>query len=800
MLQSEKIIKKLVVLCVSLLLVSCGDSSNSKQSHLNKGVQFLKENELQKARVEFKNALQIDPKFAQAYYYMGQLEEKNKQLRKALSYYKGSMELAPNDVKPKIKIAKIYVVSGVKTLIENANALLMEVMVLEPKNTEARLILAAIDYKSNKRNKSIAAIEGILLDEPGMVEAISFLSTIYSEENNLIKSCEILKKGIKYQPNDISLRMSYAKQLSLDGQKLMAEQQLLKIISISPDNYSFYLMLSNFYSKHKEYNKSEAILRKALLEDDQDINRFQGLFKFIASRGSLEKTEEELLNAMSKNPDLYELKFLLSDFYISLGDNNKSIHILEKIIIEREYRAQAVTARIKLAKIYFNEKNIQDANKLIDRVLEEFPNNNDALLIKSKISLVNKDALTAINSLRIIYKDQPKDIEIALLLANAYVMNNNIGLSDKILKQSIEINPLKQEAYLNYARFLANNKRYPEAYVFLDDAKVKFKDNYQLMNLKLKLSSFINNEEDFLAVLTQMKKTYSNNADVLIKIGQFYLVKKEYTKAIKEFEKAYRIMSAKYKPLELIVSVYLKQKNVEGAIEKLKTLTIIDDPNNNALIYQFLGKLFVKQNNYIEARINFKKALKILPQWDDPYLDLASLYVSNNGFKNAIHVYEEATRKNVKSESISIQLASLYEKTNQTNKAMHLYGKLLNSGSRSLMVKNNLALLLLKNSPNEIDLDRAKKLTKTFKSIKKPNFRDTLAWVYVKSGEYEKAVKILEEVVKDAPKVAVYKYHLAVAYYNLGDAEKAKDSLQQAINSKQIFIGLSEAKKLNKIL
>ena len=79
MLQSKNNIKKLVVLCIALLLMSCGDATSSKQSHLNKGIQYLEEDDFLKARVEFKNALQIDPKYAQAYYYMGQLEEKNKQ-------------------------------------------------------------------------------------------------------------------------------------------------------------------------------------------------------------------------------------------------------------------------------------------------------------------------------------------------------------------------------------------------------------------------------------------------------------------------------------------------------------------------------------------------------------------------------------------------------------------------------------------------------------------------------------------------------------------------------------------------
>jgi len=786
-------IKTIFTLFFIFLLVSCGNSVEQKNKHLDKGVSYLEGNELDKARVEFKNALQIDPKFAQAYYYMGQLEEKNKQIQKALSYYRGSIELAPSFVKPKIKTAKIYVVSGLDKLIEEAVNLLDEVLVLEPNNAEVRLILATVDYKLGKPRKAIKSIEDLIQDEPKMVEAISLLSAIFSKENNINKSLQVLKEGIANQPADVSLRMSYAKQLSKDGQKVLAEKQLLRIVLLSPTEYSSYLMLSNFYIAYKEYDKAEITLRKALSENPNDVSRYQGLFEFIASRNDLEKVEIEILNAVINNPELYELQFLLSDFYKSMGNKNKSIQVLEELIVEREYAVESVTARIKLSEIYFEDKNIKEVDKLLSVVLNEYPDNHDALLIKSKISLINKDALTAINSLRIVFKSQPNNMQVAMLLANAYVMDNNNELAEKVLKQSLENNPTKHQAVLNYAKFLSSKKRYSEAYVFLDTASMKFIDNYEILKFKMSLASFINDEDAFLATLTIMQKKYKNNTDVFIATGRFFLDKKEYLKAIQEFEKAYSGMKSKYLPLELIISVYLKQNNIAGAIDKLKALLDKEKSESNALVYQFLGKLYVKQGSYIEARDNFTRALEITPQWDSPYLELASLYLSNNEIERAINVYKEAVNNNIKSESVFIQLASLYEKTKQTNEAIALYDNMLNSGSRNLMVKNNLALLLVQDKAGKADLDRATQLTKAFKNIKQPNFRDTLAWIYIKNGDNEEAVAVLRSVVESSPKVSIYKYHLAVALNNIVERIEAEKLLVQALKTKQLFVGRNEA-------
>jgi len=88
-------------------IVACGGADERKTKYLEKGKAYLEEKNYDKAKIEFKNVLQIDPKYAEAYYYMGQLAEKKKDFIQAVGNYNKAIELNPNNIKAKANRAKI---------------------------------------------------------------------------------------------------------------------------------------------------------------------------------------------------------------------------------------------------------------------------------------------------------------------------------------------------------------------------------------------------------------------------------------------------------------------------------------------------------------------------------------------------------------------------------------------------------------------------------------------------------------------------------------------------------------------
>ena len=102
----------LIILLSTFLISACGNSELSKERHMQRGKEYLAEENYDKARVEFKNVLQIDPKSAEAYYLMGLVEEGNHNLRRALAYYYRAIELSPDLLEPHIRLGRFYLTAG----------------------------------------------------------------------------------------------------------------------------------------------------------------------------------------------------------------------------------------------------------------------------------------------------------------------------------------------------------------------------------------------------------------------------------------------------------------------------------------------------------------------------------------------------------------------------------------------------------------------------------------------------------------------------------------------------------------
>ncbi len=64
-----------------MALLSCGGAEERKAKYLERAKSYLAEKNYDKARVELKNVLQIDPKYAEAYFLMGQVDEQKQDMR-----------------------------------------------------------------------------------------------------------------------------------------------------------------------------------------------------------------------------------------------------------------------------------------------------------------------------------------------------------------------------------------------------------------------------------------------------------------------------------------------------------------------------------------------------------------------------------------------------------------------------------------------------------------------------------------------------------------------------------------------
>lgn len=148
----------------------------------------------------------------------------------------------------------------------------------------------------------------------------------------------------------------------------------------------------------------------------------------------------------------------------------------------------------------------------------------------------------------------------------------------------------------------------------------------------------------------------------------------------------------------------------------------------------------------------------------------------DKSFANAVQAY----RYDSNSPQVLNLLAVIHRRKGDLATAEKIYTAALNLEQQNLMLLNNYILLL--NADNRFD--EANEIKQKLHQIDDPNPYKVLeqADAFKYSGEYDKAVKLYERVIKKAPYISNTYLSLYQAYLGLNNVKKAKLSLKKGLD------------------
>lgn len=158
---------------------------------------------------------------------------------------------------------------------------------------------------------------------------------------------------------------------------------------------------------------------------------------------------------------------------------------------------------------------------------------------------------------------------------------------------------------------------------------------------------------------------------------------------------------------------------------------------------------------------------------------------------------QDAVAKHPKAWNLKILLATFYEQTGQAKSAISVYEGLIKDMPEHPLVYNNLAYLYTEYYDDKEHLAQAKDLVERAlsKSPGDVSILDTQAWILFKSGEPEKALEVIDTVDANVQNPTLL-YHKGVVLIALGEKEKARIALQQALEDENVFPEREKAQKL----
>lgn len=790
------------ILALALLLAGvagCGSREQRRAEHLALGQAHFQQGEYDKARVEMKNVLQIDPGDVEALCLLGQVEEGQRQWARAVGYYRKALELAPRHVPALERLGRIHLLARDFAGVEKTVAAIRK---LQPDNLVADTLMAAVAAGRGDKAAALRGAEAVVARDASQSDAVGLLAALHLEAGHTQAARQALERGLARQPGAANLRLALADLLAGTGQLPAAEAQYRALVDSQPATWTYRQALVGFYGRSGQSEKAEAALRDAVRVAPGDPQPRLVLARFLAQTRGLAAAEAELKQAIAALADdlpaAQTLRFGLAGLYRQHQRDVQAEQVYREMIALEEKAgaggsgANGLGARTQLAGLLHARGDAAGAAGLVDQVLALQAGNREARLLHGQLAQAAGDYPQAIADYRQLLKDAADVVEIYKLLADTHLLNGEKELAREVLQQGVEANPGRPAARLNLAAFQAKAGESEAALKSIAQVLQDEPGHAGALQALAEVQALRRDWPAAMAAAGRLKQAHPGAPVGYQVLAALYAAQERHGEAAAELEQALDKSPRSLSLLAAVTAQYLAQGRGDAALGRIGRflVEVTGLPEARLLMAETLASLGRDQ----EAERDYLRLLTDHPDLAAAHIGLSRLKARGGDARQALAVLRLAQARLPGDAHVALALAEAYRAAGQDAQAGEQYQALLRAHPGHAVAANNLASLLADTRRDRPGLEQALGLVRGFAKSGNPFFLDTLGWVHHRLNQPDQAIPLLRQAVDKAPGVAVFRYHLGMALLAGGQPRQAREQLVLAASTRETFPGLEEAR------
>lgn len=706
-----------VLVAAAVLAVGPGCSKDSKKTRaLQQARTYVAAGEYDKAELEFKNVLQIEPGNADALAGLGVMFFEQGRVSSVFPLLSRAKDVQPNNLAVRTKLGMFYLAAGKPA---EASAEAEFVLRADPKQSDAALLLASAAFKPEDVAKARATLSA--LSTSGTAPVKTALALLELRENKAPAAAKLVEEAIALAPKfsdvyAVQALLQFAAKNTAQG-----EAALKQAAEFAPPRSIHPLQYARFKVQTGDLPTSRSVLEGVAKKTPDYLPALLALTQLYSGEGKQAEAEETLAKVLARDAFHPEAILLSAQLKMAKGELAKAIEDLERA---RNTFPKMPELHFQLGVAYANKGEADRAIESIQQTLAGAPDHTDANLLYAALHLRKGEAGTSVTQLKKLLQKQPQQLRAWLMLADALRTQNDLPQTLLVYDQIDKMVPGNpQTALMRGLVLMQQNKRPDARAAFLDALK--------------RNADFAPAEEQLI------------NVDL----------------AERKFDDA--------------------RARVDARIKKQP-----DNAENHLL----LARVCAARNDLKGAEAALDEAIRLRPDAPTPYLLLANLYLASNQQDSALVKLEQVIAKDPKNTQALMTAATIHDGRKNGAKAREYYEKIVEANAKFAPALNNLAYLY---SANPNDLEKAFELAQKARELRPqdPNIADTLGWILYQRKQYPWAATVLQEAADKLSTNGEVQYHLGMAQYMIGNEAGAAASLQKAVDSKQEFVGLAEARE-----
>ena len=707
-------------------------------------------------------------------------------LEKAVEIYKQFIARMPDDHRSIAALAKLY---SKRNRHDEAISTWRSLLEVDSENTQYRSGLVETYRVAGMFPEALDTIQKLIAENPSTAY-YSQLALVHMVDNRFDDAVAAYRKAIDLSPNDWGVYKDLG-QLYTDTGDLNAAEK----------TYKTALRLT------RDYDRGRRIIYKQLAEVYLQQSGLEEALKKMEAEGILTfETLNEIGQKYHKQGELEKADVAYKKAFRLTTDKGPQNRIAQSLIhiYRREGRLEDILKKAKegdtsnsdiniemqkvLAKEYMEAGEIEKAIEISKQIITGNPEDYEFRVAFANFCTRQRLYDEAIAVLKALIESAPKNTEYLYMLVNTYAYSSSF--SDAIaLAQKLCIEDPSRYRYVQLARVYTRSNRIDDAIEAYKEAiRVEIPDE----------SSIYQDAHRELGILYLKKGNFDAAEKVLKVLGEDNRLLIEIYRHLGKWEEILKHAEAEGKLNLVMLKARAEKYHRHGKLEQAtaeykKALRMAKNQDSE---YRNIGdrliQIYRKESNWGEAiaRAEAEGILttKMLQQQARAYRKEGKLEDALTAYKKAIDIASERTEKN----SFINEMIGLNIQLGDLDAAIELY--------------ETLPLRFASSSPNhtqsriEVDYpeDNTRKQLITahkqqgklrhlasyfqgrFKSEpENPAIIEILAEIYNHQNEYEKAAKKFQQLskLKDSP---LRTFYLAAAAFNRsGQADRAKDMLQQ---------------------
>jgi tetratricopeptide (TPR) repeat protein len=727
------------LIVTALVTVGCSrDQNKTKSEAFASGNKYFAAEKYNEATVEYRRAIQIDPKFGDARAKLGEIYLKTGEIAGALRETVRAADLLPNNDEVQIRAGNLLLASG---SFQDARTRSEQVLSRSPKNVDALVLRGNAMAGLKDLDGALTEFEKAAAADPTRGTIQSNIGAIQMAKGAMAEAEIAFRSATELAPASALARVAYANFLLMTKRPELAEAELTKAVTATP---------------------KDATVRRALV-------------LLYLSTGRAPQAEPHL-RALADNSKEPAARFALARFYFATNRPEDALRELKALAARKDSYADAT---VEIAASQYRSGQPAEARRLLTEVLAQAPTHARARLLEAEFLVQERKWPEAITAATSVLERDPSLAGAHFVLGLAHQGQREFDEARKAFNEVLKLQPNATGAQLALAELHLLNRDPATAQQFAKIAAGRAPRSIEARSTLITSMLANNDLASAQQAIKIMKTEFPQAADPYVLEGTLYFLRKNFAAAETSYTKAEELNPESVPAASGHVQVLLASGKGGEARVLADRLTTRHPDNPSFLV--LAARAFAAMKDYSRAEPLLRSAVERGPSRTEAYSMLAQLYLLQGKPEQALAQYQALAAKRPKSEIAKTMVGTIFQVTNRRAEAKDAYRQVLGINPSAPVAANNLAWMMAEDNEN---LDNALQLAQAAKAglPDSANAADTLGWVYLKKGLGSKAIPEFREALEKEPGNAGFHYRLGFAYEQDGQLGEARRALEKALS------------------